>query len=35
MDDHCYLKNDEWGTCMQECDPSAAGTRGWSCKKVF
>lgn len=35
MDDHCYLQNEEWGTCMLECDPSAAATKHWSCKKVF
>lgn len=35
MDDHCYLKNKEWGSCMQECDPSAAGTKGWDCEQVY
>jgi len=35
MDDHCYLKNKEWGSCMTECDPAAAGTKGWSCEKLY
>jgi hypothetical protein len=35
MDDHCYLRNKDWGSCMQECDPSAEGTKFWDCEKVY
>jgi len=35
MDDHCYLKNKEWGSCMQKCDPTAALTKGWSCDVLY
>ncbi|CAK0826376.1 unnamed protein product [Prorocentrum cordatum] len=35
QDDYCYLKNKEWGSCMRECDPAAAGTKGWSCEKLY
>jgi hypothetical protein len=35
MDDNCYMKNPEYGSCMMECDPEAPGTKGWSCTKLY
>merc|ERR1712032_1380431 len=35
MDDSCYLKNPEWGSCMAECDPMASGTKGWTCHMLY
>jgi len=34
-DDHCYLRNKAWGSCMQECDPSARLTKNWACEQLY
>jgi hypothetical protein len=35
MDDHCYQKNEHWGSCMPKCDPSVKLTKNWTCKQLY
>lgn len=35
MDDSCYMRDQEYGSCMMKCDPKASATKGWTCQKKY